>query len=168
MQHNTYLEDYLENISTLPMDLTRKFQLMHDLDKRTLDIVKQVETETRVFVQALRRGGDRGTAAAAAAAAASSASRSRGGSSGAAGAAGSAGSSGDPSQQRILADLRECVTLGDEKVALAAQTYEMVDKHIRRLDEDLVAFARDLAAEQAGPGGEDEAALAMRARSLIR
>lgn len=27
---------------------------------------------------------------------------------------------------------------GDDKVAIAIQTYEMVDKHIRRLDSDLV------------------------------
>jgi hypothetical protein len=27
---------------------------------------------------------------------------------------------------------------GDDKVSIAIQTYEMVDKHIRRLDSDLV------------------------------
>ena len=29
---------------------------------------------------------------------------------------------------------------GDDKVSIAIQTYEMVDKHIRRLDSDLVTF----------------------------
>ncbi|XP_033764024.1 inhibitor of growth protein 5-like [Pecten maximus] len=33
---------------------------------------------------------------------------------------------------------------GDDKVQLAMQTYEMVDKHIRRLDADLARFEADL------------------------
>jgi hypothetical protein len=32
----------------------------------------------------------------------------------------------------------------DEKVSLATQTYEMIDKHIRRLDSDLARFEADL------------------------
>ena len=32
----------------------------------------------------------------------------------------------------------------DEKVSLATQTYEMIDKHIRRLDSDLARFETDL------------------------
>ena len=33
---------------------------------------------------------------------------------------------------------------GDDKVSIAIQTYEMVDKHIRRLDSDLVSSSTDL------------------------
>ncbi|CAH1772652.1 unnamed protein product, partial [Owenia fusiformis] len=33
---------------------------------------------------------------------------------------------------------------GDDKVNLANQTYEMVDKHIRRLDSDLARFEAEL------------------------
>lgn len=33
---------------------------------------------------------------------------------------------------------------GDDKVQLAMQTYEMVDKHIRRLDADLARFEAEL------------------------
>ena len=33
---------------------------------------------------------------------------------------------------------------GDDKVQLAVQTYEMVDKHIRKLDSDLTRFEEDL------------------------
>jgi len=33
---------------------------------------------------------------------------------------------------------------GDDKVQLAVQTYEMVDKHIRRLDSDLSRFEEEL------------------------
>lgn len=33
---------------------------------------------------------------------------------------------------------------GDDKVQLAIQTYELVDKHIRRLDSDLARFESDI------------------------
>ena len=33
---------------------------------------------------------------------------------------------------------------GDEKVSIAIQTYEMVDKHIRRLDGDLAKFEAEM------------------------
>ncbi|VDP10369.1 unnamed protein product [Soboliphyme baturini] len=35
-------------------------------------------------------------------------------------------------------------SLGDEKVQLSIQTYEMVDRHIRRLDSDMVRFEKEL------------------------
>ena len=38
----------------------------------------------------------------------------------------------------------KCKEMSDEKVQLANQTYEMVDKHIRRLDSDLVRFEVEL------------------------
>ena len=41
-----------------------------------------------------------------------------------------------------------CLELADEKVGLAVQTYEMVDKNIRRLDVDLRKFEQEL--EQQG------------------
>ncbi|KAJ3295833.1 Inhibitor of growth protein 5 [Borealophlyctis nickersoniae] len=42
--------------------------------------------------------------------------------------------------QSIAAAFRETLRHGEDKVALAVQTYEMVDKHIRRLDDDLGKF----------------------------
>jgi hypothetical protein len=35
---------------------------------------------------------------------------------------------------------KNTIDLGDQKVALAVQTYETVDKHIRQLDSDLTQF----------------------------
>nr|XP_026693890.1 inhibitor of growth protein 4 isoform X1 [Ciona intestinalis] len=43
-------------------------------------------------------------------------------------------------QERYL----KCREFADDKVQLAMQTYEMVDKHIRRLDSDLARFEADL------------------------
>ena len=39
---------------------------------------------------------------------------------------------------------QECVDISDEKVALAEQTYELVDSHVRRLDETLQQFEAEL------------------------
>jgi len=43
--------------------------------------------------------------------------------------------------QKLFVKSRE---YGDDKVQLAMQTYEMVDKHIRKLDADLARFEADL------------------------
>ncbi|XP_053379778.1 inhibitor of growth protein 5-like isoform X1 [Mercenaria mercenaria] len=43
--------------------------------------------------------------------------------------------------QKLFSKSRE---FGDDKVQLAMQTYEMVDKHIRKLDADLARFEADL------------------------
>nr|KAG5698955.1 hypothetical protein BaRGS_024876 [Batillaria attramentaria] len=39
---------------------------------------------------------------------------------------------------------------GDDKVQLAMQTYELVDKHIRKLDADLARFEADLKDKNSG------------------
>ncbi len=39
---------------------------------------------------------------------------------------------------------QECIDISDEKVALAEQTYELVDSHVRRLDETLQQFEAEL------------------------
>ncbi|XP_057304502.1 inhibitor of growth protein 4-like isoform X2 [Hydractinia symbiolongicarpus] len=45
---------------------------------------------------------------------------------------------------------------GDDKVQLAVQTYEMVDKHIRRLDSDLSRFEDELKQQRQQQGCEEE------------
>ncbi|XP_030072858.1 inhibitor of growth protein 5 [Microcaecilia unicolor] len=46
--------------------------------------------------------------------------------------------------QWIQSAYSKCKEYSDDKVQLAMQTYEMVDKHIRRLDADLARFEADL------------------------
>uniref|UniRef100_W5MI41 Inhibitor of growth protein n=1 Tax=Lepisosteus oculatus TaxID=7918 RepID=W5MI41_LEPOC len=46
--------------------------------------------------------------------------------------------------QKIHSAYNKCKEYSDDKVQLAMQTYEMVDKHIRRLDADLARFEADL------------------------
>jgi len=54
----------------------------------------------------------------------------------------------DRALQKIRDDFKRAMEMGDEKIELAAQTYELVDKHIRRLDADLKKFEAEL--EQQG------------------
>lgn len=46
--------------------------------------------------------------------------------------------------EKIQNRFKKAQDYGDDKVQLAMQTYEMVDKHIRRLDADLARFEADL------------------------
>eukprot|EP01089_Gocevia_fonbrunei_P011915 TRINITY_DN2668_c0_g1_i2.p1 TRINITY_DN2668_c0_g1~~TRINITY_DN2668_c0_g1_i2.p1 ORF type:complete len:201 (-),score=44.91 TRINITY_DN2668_c0_g1_i2:99-701(-) len=50
---------------------------------------------------------------------------------------------------RVRAQFKKATTYGEKKVSLALQTYELVDKHIRKLDTDLKRFEEDLAKEAA-------------------
>ncbi|XP_059816221.1 inhibitor of growth protein 4-like isoform X1 [Hypanus sabinus] len=50
--------------------------------------------------------------------------------------------------RQIQSAYSKCKEFGDDKVQLAMQTYEMVDKHIRRLDTDLARFEADLKEKQ--------------------
>lgn len=46
---------------------------------------------------------------------------------------------------------------GDDKVQLAIQTYELVDKHIRRLDSDLARFESEIQDKALSSRAQDEA-----------
>ena len=46
--------------------------------------------------------------------------------------------------ENIQKMFKEAKTYGDEKVNIAIQTYEMVDKHIKRMDADLAKFEAEL------------------------
>lgn len=59
--------------------------------------------------------------------------------------------------QRLAKDFKEALRHGEEKVALASQTYEMVDRHIRRMDEDLARYDEEqLAASRAAVARQHE------------
>jgi hypothetical protein len=111
----TYLENYLESVATLPAEIRRNFALMRELDVRSQELIEKIEKCTKTFIQNGKR------------------------------AAKETKELGDEkSIKKIRSDLKTCLEYGDEKVALAVQTYEMVDKHIRRLDTDLKKFESEL------------------------
>ena len=53
--------------------------------------------------------------------------------------------------EKIQKMFKKAKQQGDDKVSIAIQTYEMVDKHIRRLDSDLVSSESLLKVERAWP-----------------
>lgn len=59
-------------------------------------------------------------------------------------------------QNAIDAKFDKCKEISDEKVQLANQTYEMVDKHIRRLDADLAKFESELRDRALSGGNVDD------------
>eukprot|EP01098_Paradermamoeba_levis_P014974 TRINITY_DN7383_c0_g1_i1.p1 TRINITY_DN7383_c0_g1~~TRINITY_DN7383_c0_g1_i1.p1 ORF type:complete len:317 (-),score=73.49 TRINITY_DN7383_c0_g1_i1:177-1076(-) len=120
-KRGTYLENYLESVSTLPADLRRNFALMRELDLRSEEILEKIQKHLNSDT-------------------------------------GNNGYYGNLNQlfstlsgeevDETRADFKQSLEYADEKVALALQTYELVDKHIRRLDSDLKKFEAEL--EQQG------------------
>eukprot|EP00029_Vermamoeba_vermiformis_P013666 TRINITY_DN8591_c0_g1_i1.p1 TRINITY_DN8591_c0_g1~~TRINITY_DN8591_c0_g1_i1.p1 ORF type:complete len:236 (+),score=81.04 TRINITY_DN8591_c0_g1_i1:52-759(+) len=113
---STYLENYLESISTLPAELRRNFSLMRELDDRTKDTSTRVE-EMMVAYQSGNKKNLKELFT-------------------------------DEQIQQMREELENCVSHCDEKVSLAVQTYDLVDKHIRRLDQDLKKFEAELEDER--------------------
>lgn len=56
---------------------------------------------------------------------------------------------------------------GDDKVQLAIQTYELVDKHIRRLDSDLARFEGEIQDKTINSRGKSEEAVSKSKKSIL-
>nr|CCA20127.1 AhpC/TSA family Redoxin putative [Albugo laibachii Nc14] len=122
----TYLEDYLESVYMLPSDVKRNFDLVRELDKTSYQLVEDLKDSHRKYLidarkKVMARWAD--------------------------------AEKEEPTEEelRLLVETDETLKLLkereqnviqklDEKVAIAAQSYELVDHHIRRLDQDLEAF----------------------------
>lgn len=107
----SYLEHFLESLDTLPTDLHRNFTLMRDLDERTQDLIRKINTESESYMEnphslSAKDKSDR--------------------------------------YKEIRGMFGKAKELSDDKVQLAMQTYEMIDKHIRRLDSELSKLEAEL------------------------
>eukprot|EP01116_Phalansterium_solitarium_P024954 TRINITY_DN931_c0_g1_i1.p1 TRINITY_DN931_c0_g1~~TRINITY_DN931_c0_g1_i1.p1 ORF type:complete len:216 (+),score=55.55 TRINITY_DN931_c0_g1_i1:838-1485(+) len=107
----SYLENYIESVSSLPQEVRRNFQLLRELDAESQELVENVERASKSYLRNAKRTREVSEA----------------------------------EEATIKADLKKALELGDEKVALAVQTYDLVDRHIRRLDQDLKKFEQELA-----------------------
>ncbi|EPY83355.1 inhibitor of growth protein 5-like protein [Camelus ferus] len=67
--------------------------------------------------------------------------------------------------QKIQSAYSKCKEYSDDKVQLAMQTYEMVDKHIRRLDADLARFEADLKDKMEGSDFESSGGRGLKSKS---
>lgn len=70
---------------------------------------------------------------------------------------------GEEEKKSRLKQIQELFTkakeFGDDKVQLAIQTYELVDKHIRRLDSDLARFEGEIQEKTVNSRGKSEEAV---------
>jgi len=106
-----YLEHYLDSLESLPVELSRNFSLMRELDLQAQDILSQIDDSTDEYLKESKN-------------------------------------LSPLERTKIVGDISKqftkCKEYGDDKVSLAMQTYDLVDKHIRKLDADLARFEADL------------------------
>ncbi|KAL3658044.1 hypothetical protein V7S43_019098 [Phytophthora oleae] len=123
----TYVEDYLESMYMLPSEIKRNFDLMRELDKASYPLLDELKTTQKAYLTSARQKVLARCADA---------------------------SKGDATEQELrelieadetVQKLKEkhalVVQKLDEKIAIAAQSYDIVDHHIRRLDRDLESYA---------------------------
>jgi len=115
----TYLENYLDSISTLPSELNRNFALIKELDFRSHELTEKIErlkSSLCVNSSSTRRAIHDVL---------------------------------DDKQSKILkSELKAITEYADEKVELANQTYDLLDRNIRKLDVDLKKFETELEAAE--------------------
>jgi len=98
---------------------------MRELDQRSHEQLQQIDKEQKEYLSALRLAARE-----------------------------NADEPSEEEMQQIRGKYQKCLEYADERVAIAVQTYELVDKHIRRLDSDLKKFEIELeAAGTPAPAG---------------
>lgn len=115
MSSALYLEHYLDGLESLPNELQRNFKLMRNLDARAQNLMKDIDEKAKDFMKRLVDNKE---------------------------------TFPDDVKKEKLKEIQELFNkakeYGDDKVQLAIQTYELVDKHIRRLDSDLARFEGEI------------------------
>lgn len=110
-----YLEHYLDGLEHLPNELQRNFTLMRELDSRAQTLMKNIDEKADDFMKTLVKEKD------------------------------SIPEEVRKEKLKAIQDMfNKAKEYGDDKVQLAIQTYELVDKHIRRLDSDLARFEGEI------------------------
>lgn len=127
-----YLDDYLEYSSTLPAELQRLLSTMRELDERSQGLVNQTREQTRLCLGYPSHGSKKAIHE-------------------------EDEATSEKLRKEIEGHQENAMSLCTEKVLLARQAYDLIDSHIKRLDEDLRQFAEDL--KQEGKISQDEPAI---------
>ncbi|KAJ1417748.1 Inhibitor of growth protein, N-terminal histone-binding [Sesbania bispinosa] len=130
-----YVDDYLEYASTLPAELQRLLNTVRELDERSQSMINQTRQQTKYSMGFSSHGSKKGN---------------------------SYTNEDDDAaiekmRKEIEANQDSALSLCTEKVLLARQAYDLIDSHVKRLDEDLNNFAEDL--KQEGKIPPDEPAI---------
>ncbi|CAB4316187.1 unnamed protein product [Prunus armeniaca] len=131
-----YVDDYLEYASTLPAELQRLLNTIRELDERSQSMIHQTRQQTKYCLglssQSSKKwnnnhnynNNEEDEAAI------------------------------EKIRKEIEANQDNALSLCTEKVLLAQQAYDLIDSHVKRLDEDLNHFAEDLKQEGKIPPDE--------------
>uniref|UniRef100_U5EZW2 Inhibitor of growth protein n=1 Tax=Corethrella appendiculata TaxID=1370023 RepID=U5EZW2_9DIPT len=115
MTSAVYLEHYLDGLEHLPNELKRNFTLMRDLDLRAQNLMKSIDEKANEFMKSMINTKENFP------------------------------EDVRKEKLKVIQDhFNRAKEYGDDKVQLAIQTYELVDKHIRRLDSDLARFEGEI------------------------
>lgn len=122
-----YVDDYLEYASTLPAELQRLLNTIRELDERSQGMINQTRQQTKYCLGMSSKKGHNGEDDEAML---------------------------ERLRKEIEASQDSALSLCTEKVLLARQAHDLIDSHIKRLDEDLNYFAEDLKHEGKIPQDE--------------
>lgn len=124
-----YVDDYLEYASTLPAELQRLLNTIRELDERSHSMINQTRQQTKYCLGLASQVNKKGN-----------------------------GNEEDEAIEKMRKEIEvnqdNALSLCTEKVLLARQAYDIIDSHIKRLDEDLNNFAEDLKQEGKIPADE--------------
>ncbi|XP_013106393.1 inhibitor of growth protein 5 isoform X5 [Stomoxys calcitrans] len=144
MSSAIYLENYLDVLSnigleSLPTELERNFKLMRKLDDRAQTAMKSIDSHAKEFMRKLAEGSNQMS---------------------------------EEERKERLADIQQLFIkakeYSDDKVQLAIQTYELVDKQIRRLDNDLARFEGEIQEKASSTRGKSEEAQVKKGRKKAK
>ncbi|EPS66711.1 hypothetical protein M569_08060 [Genlisea aurea] len=115
-----FVDDYLEYSSTLPAELQRLLNTIRELDERSQAMINQTRQQTKYCLSLASQGG--------------------------------LFSWKNDDEEAMFEKLRKetegnqdnVLSLCTEKILLARQAHDLIDSHVKRLDEDLNNFAEDL------------------------
>ncbi|XP_034472588.1 inhibitor of growth protein 5 isoform X2 [Drosophila innubila] len=131
MSSAIYLENYLDGLESLPTELERNFKLMRKLDDRAQTAMKSIDSHAKDFMRKLTAEN---------------------------------GAMSEEDRKERLEDIKalfgKAKEYSDDKVQLAIQTYELVDKQIRRLDNDLARFEGEIQEKASSTRAKSEEAVA--------
>ncbi|KAH7666287.1 ING family protein [Dioscorea alata] len=124
-----YVDDYLEYSSTLAPELQRLLSTMRELDERAQGIINQTREQTndclRIHSHSSKKVIHEDDE-----------------------------TTFEKLKKEIEASQENALSLCTEKVLLARQAYDLIESHVKRLDEDLNQFAEDLKQEGKIPPDE--------------
>lgn len=152
-----YVDDYLEYASTLPAELQRLLNTIRELDERSQSMMNQTRQQTTYCLglasQSSKKGNNYNNN--------NNSNYSNYNSSSNNNNNNNSNEEDEAAFEKMRKDIEgnqdNALSLCTEKVLLAQQAYDLIDSHVKRLDEDLNNFAEDL--KQEGKIAPDEPAI---------